>query len=300
MGIDRVDLTAISPTTVVEGESAAVQAGSAPTSVQANCCGVFWSGDKQLYVVSTAAGQHVSFPVSLPATGSYDLTADLTKASNYGQLTLSVDGTRTGPVFDGYAGAARTAVQDFGTLNLTAGTHTVTFTITGKNASSSGHKMGLDRLLLADLGVAPTVEAESTPLNTARDYNLSAVSQANCCGVFWSGDHQELLSPASTATTSAYEAAFTLSVPASGSYDLSALMTRGSNYGETWFSLDGADIGGMLEGYSGSVNVTTEDFGSVYLTAGQHTLIVATAYHNPASTGGLSGIDAFRLTEAAS
>ena len=70
----------------------------------------------------------------------------MTKAPDYGIVTLAVDQTPLGPPFDGYNASAVTVNPsvDFGTVQLTAGQHQLTFTATGKNAASAKEETSQD------------------------------------------------------------------------------------------------------------------------------------------------------------
>jgi len=116
---------------------------------QGNCCGAQWSNDAQLWFRSDAAGDSMTLAFEVPKDGSYGMSAVATKAGDYGIHTLSVDGQTVGEPFDGYnAGGVTTARSDYGTVELSEGRHTLTLTITGKNASANGFLAGLDLLEL--------------------------------------------------------------------------------------------------------------------------------------------------------
>ena len=76
------------------------------------------------------------------------MTTVQTLAPDYGITTLAVDGTAVGTPIDGYhAGSvAVTPVTDDGQLQLAAGQHKLTLTVTGKNSASTNYLAGLDYL----------------------------------------------------------------------------------------------------------------------------------------------------------
>lgn len=62
--------------------------------------------------------------------------------------------------FDGYASqTSRSEYTSFGSVQLSPGTHTITFTVTSKNGASSGYKMGLDSFVLSPSGCQREAEA---------------------------------------------------------------------------------------------------------------------------------------------
>jgi predicted phage tail protein len=118
----------------------------APVSSQGDCCNVSWSGGAQLWFQPTAAGKHVTVAFTVGTAGTYDITAVQTKARDYGINTIAIDGAVTGPTIDAYNNpdVIITAPIDYGTHQLGAGRHTLTLTVTGKNADAIGFLAGLD------------------------------------------------------------------------------------------------------------------------------------------------------------
>lgn len=120
---------------------------TAPAQVQTNCCGIAWSGGAQLWIRPTAAGQHITLAFTVPETGTYDLSAVQTKAGDYGINTLAIDGTQLGNPFDAYnPGVVLAPPTDYGTVNLAAGRHTLTVSVSNRNPSSTGYLAGIDYL----------------------------------------------------------------------------------------------------------------------------------------------------------
>ncbi|TDE09671.1 DUF2961 domain-containing protein [Jiangella asiatica] len=134
----------------VEGESLlpAVSA-TAPIEAQGNCCGVSWSGGAQLWFRADSADDAAVLSFDVPTAGTYDASAVLTQAADYGVVRLSVDGGLVGAAFDGYNDGVRVADPvSLGSLTLSAGQHELALTLTGRNASATGFLVGLDQLLL--------------------------------------------------------------------------------------------------------------------------------------------------------
>jgi hypothetical protein len=120
----------------------------APVQSQGNCCNVQWSGGAQLWFQPTSAGKHVTVAFDVPTAGTYDVTAVQTKARDYGINTIAIDGTLAGTTVDAYNNPDVVVTQpiDYGTHQLSAGRHTLTLTVTGKNADSIGYLAGIDYL----------------------------------------------------------------------------------------------------------------------------------------------------------
>jgi len=134
----------------IEGESlVATATGTAPVVVQGNCCGVIWSGNAQLWFQASKVGDYMVLTINVPTAGTHDLSAVMTKARDYGIVSLAVDGSQLGQSFDGYNFPNVTvATVDYGSVPLSAGAHQLTFTLVGKNASSINYFVGIDYLLL--------------------------------------------------------------------------------------------------------------------------------------------------------
>jgi len=152
---DRVSAT--SGTTLrLEGESLLpAVAADAPVEAQGNCCGVDWSGDRQLWFHGGQEGDAVTLRFEVPQDGTYDVSAAMTQAVDYGIAQVSIDGQDVGPRVDGYrAKGVGVATQDLGAVELDAGEHELTLTAVGKADAATGHMIGLDTLDLTLQGGA--------------------------------------------------------------------------------------------------------------------------------------------------
>ncbi|HEY2674211.1 MAG TPA: DUF2961 domain-containing protein [Rugosimonospora sp.] len=138
----------------VEGESMVPALSStAPVVVQTACCGVTWSGGAQLWFKGAKAGDTATMRFTVPTTGRYDLSSVMTKAGDYGIVGTAVDGAAIGAAFDGYSPTVVLAPPvDEGQLDLAAGAHTLTLTLSGKNAAATNYLVGLDYLSLHLVG----------------------------------------------------------------------------------------------------------------------------------------------------
>ncbi|MFW6599950.1 heparinase II/III domain-containing protein [Propionibacteriaceae bacterium Y2011] len=119
---------------------------------------------------AAAAGESITFAFDVADADSYDLDLQVFHAGSYGRYEISVDEAVVGEHdFHGTGG-----VQDFytvGRLQLSAGRHTIGFRGLGRNADSTGYKLGLVNLSLLD-------EAARTARDTAEPPELANPSQA--------------------------------------------------------------------------------------------------------------------------
>lgn len=134
----------------IEGESLlpAVTA-TAPVEAQGECCGANWSAGKQLWFRGAKAGDLVTVNFDVPVTGTFGVSAVLTRAADYGIAQFAVDGKDLGQPVDNYQPAGvGTVTRELGTIELTAGQHSLTMAATAKNAAALSYMIGLDVLAL--------------------------------------------------------------------------------------------------------------------------------------------------------
>ncbi len=133
----------------IEAESLLPATGeTAPAVRQGNCCGISWSGGAQLWFQSGAANASFTVSFEVPKAGRYKMSAIVTRAIDYGIFTASVDGNPVGQPYDAYSPMLQVQPASYGELELAAGKHTLTITVTGKNPESRWFLAGLDLLEL--------------------------------------------------------------------------------------------------------------------------------------------------------
>lgn len=146
-----------------------------------------------------AAGDSAVFQFNIPQQGVYELGASLMTATNYGIYNLTLDkgwSSETPLVrgFDAYNARNSVKFQRFGIVSDGAGTarvlhkglHTITLTVTGKNAASGGHMAGIDVLRIAPV---PTCTVDNTTgclnntaISTLTEGATPAVTRADADG----------------------------------------------------------------------------------------------------------------------
>lgn len=260
---------------------------------QNNCCAVSWSGGTQLSFNATAAGQSAMLTFPVTATGDYQLGLAITKATNYGIVSFTLDGTSIGGSFDGYAKKVYNTHLPLGTRKLAAGTHTLTITTTGTNPASvlTRHVVGVDYLTLtqttrfqAERLVATQPAGQNVPL-------APETSTGTGPGPF---SEREQLRFAATEAGQSFDLAF--AVPLEADYALGAAFSSWDRYGRLRIAVDGVPLlntdATPLDGYAAGAGRTSyQPLGGAHLTAGTHTLTVTVVDKNPASSGYHAGID---------
>jgi hypothetical protein len=145
------------PASATTGGALAIEAESLlpPSSTdmlverQGNCCGLQWSGGAQLWLRPDAPNRFATLAFDVPRGGTYDLSAVLTQAADYGTLAFELDGQRLGDPIDGYSPTVRTTdLLPVGRVALGAGAHALTLRVARRNPASSGFLAGVDLLEL--------------------------------------------------------------------------------------------------------------------------------------------------------
>lgn len=98
---------------------------------------------------SNAVNDQVSYTINITEPGTYDIAVRTKKYSTRGQFQLAIDGVNQGSVQDQYAASAVWQDYYLGAKTFTTtGNKVFKFTVTGKNASSSGYDLVVDTITL--------------------------------------------------------------------------------------------------------------------------------------------------------
>ncbi|MFC0216296.1 fibronectin type III domain-containing protein [Paenibacillus chartarius] len=137
---------------------------------------------------SNAANDYVEYQLNVPETGNYLVKVKYKYGYNRSINQLSVNGTPLGAPIDNYDPIAKYIERDLGVVNLSSLSNKLRFTVTGKNAASTGYLITLDSIKLvkqtaADT-TAPTAPANLTaPSKTDTTVNLSWTASTDNVGV---------------------------------------------------------------------------------------------------------------------
>jgi hypothetical protein len=157
IGNGKVYVPGLSNRVSVYGLTSSTEAESAPVTFTAGRTErVFADGNMSngngVILESHAAGDFISFTINVPTTGLYGIRPRHKPNNNRGIWQLSVDGVNQGGTFDGFSSGVQYVEVDCGTKQLSAGSHTFRFQITGKNGASSDFWIALDYIKLARRG----------------------------------------------------------------------------------------------------------------------------------------------------
>ncbi len=110
-----------------------------------------WSGGAQLWWTGGKPNQKLTLAVPIKEAGKYTLYGALTMARDYGVVSITLDGKPVTSTFDGFntPKVIHTGEKDWGTHDLTAGDHELTFTLAPPNPDALPLNMvGLDYVRL--------------------------------------------------------------------------------------------------------------------------------------------------------
>lgn len=134
---------------VIEGEGLRVVERTGGSShVQARP-DLKWSSDCQLWWMDAKPGDKLVLEFPVGKAGRYQLLGNLTKAADYGIVTIAVNDTAP-QEFDRYNKDVKNDDVDLGTYDFQPGNQRLTVTLTGTNpAAEPRHMFGVDYLKLA-------------------------------------------------------------------------------------------------------------------------------------------------------
>lgn len=102
-----------------------------------------WSGGTHLWWIEAREGARLTMPLRSPRAGTFELVGYFTRASNYGDVRVSVNGRALAPIVRGYAPTVQpTGPVSFGRVPLRRGVNDVVLEIVGKDPRSQGYSEG--------------------------------------------------------------------------------------------------------------------------------------------------------------
>lgn len=239
---------------------------------------------------STSTGNWVEFNINVPASGTYSVNFGYKKNTARGTTQLKIDGINQGGTVDQYAGTPSYTSSNLGNVVLAAGTHKFRFTVTGKNASSSSYAFTVDYVELSPQSVStlPTRYQGETTSVTTGGVSTSTASDTSASG----SSYFQTVSPTNTGDWME----FTVSVPATGTYNIDFGYKKNTGRGTVQLKVDGVNQGGVVDQYSGVAAFSAADLGNVNLSAGSHKLRFSVTGKNASSSSYAFTVDYMDLT----
>jgi putative heme-binding domain-containing protein len=137
----------------IEGEAIKVlekSGGDAGAQAMGNFKLGRWSGNSHLWWTGAKPDDKLVLSVNVPQAGKYEVFVALTKAIDYGIVTLAIDNGKPSPPLDMFNdGVVNSPPISLGVHELSAGEHKLVVTIVGANAKAvKNHMFGLDYVVL--------------------------------------------------------------------------------------------------------------------------------------------------------
>ena len=137
---------------VIEGESLRASARATSGSISSQGMTAFngqWSDEEQLWWQPARAGERLTLTLNAPTAGEYELVGYFTRADDYGDARLIVNGRPLAQIARGYATAVSpTGPVSFGRVPMRAGANEVVVEVAGKDPLSKGFLIGVDGFVL--------------------------------------------------------------------------------------------------------------------------------------------------------
>ena len=106
-----------------------------------------WSGNAQLFWSGGAVGAVLDLLVDVPAAATYAVELYMTRAPDYADLKIEVDGKPSPVLFSGYTPTVMAPnPMQVGKFSLQQGSRKVSFMIRGKYQQSTGYFVGIDQI----------------------------------------------------------------------------------------------------------------------------------------------------------
>jgi len=133
----------------IEGESLKVVEKTGGTAEIQDVDTFRWSGDKQLWWIDGKPGDRLVLEVPVAEAGTYRVSANLTKARDYGEVRLTLNDQPTEKTFDRFNPQVAHDLLDLGQFKLEKGPNRLVVEIVGAHPDAiKRHMFGLDYLKL--------------------------------------------------------------------------------------------------------------------------------------------------------
>ncbi len=278
-----------------------------------------WSGGKQL-LANARVGALVRFILLVEKAGTYAFNLYATRAPDFGQVQVRLDGKPLGEPLDLYAATVLpTGAISLGSVELDAGAHDLAFSVIGKNPASKDYKFALDSYTLIAPG-SPAVQIAppaATPLTSAppsptasatgnvpgatefETLTIKDKTDMECevlngtAGIQWSGGKRL----SCTGKQIGASVRFTLPIERTGRYLLNLYTGKAPNGAQVQVTWDGQAWEAPLDFYAASLIPSGRlAVGMVDLSAGPHDLGFRVVGKNGGSAGFGLILDALTLT----
>jgi hypothetical protein len=137
---------------IIEAESLLSTARATEGPVDAQDMGGFvgdWSDLSQLWWRPGKSGARLTLTLNAPEARDYEIVGYFTRAEDYGDVQIRVNGAALGPLVRGYnAGVVPTGPTSLGRAPMKAGANEIVVEVVGKDPRSKGYLVGIDGFVL--------------------------------------------------------------------------------------------------------------------------------------------------------
>ena len=148
--------------TVIEGR--ALMDGAATNMAELSLqAGQPWTGEGQLFINGRGEGSSVEVRFFVTEAGAHRAVVPVTHSYDFGMYRVLLDGKPLGEAVDFYSKNVDVQEIVIAEAGLAPGAHTLTFECVGKNAASTGYKLGVDSVRLRHRTGAKRVPLGATP-----------------------------------------------------------------------------------------------------------------------------------------
>ena len=173
---------------LVRAGKASTNAGTVSSQAMAGF-GAGWSGNAQLFWGGGQPGAVLDLIIEVTTPAKYGVELHMTRAPDYAQLQIQVDGKAAATAFDGYApNVVPSGAIHIGGFDLSAGSHKLSFLITGKHPNSSGFLVGIDRVRLTTTTVASASQTSTGATSSSDAINATRLGLRTRLEI-WNGIH---------------------------------------------------------------------------------------------------------------
>ncbi|MBB6635232.1 alpha-galactosidase [Cohnella thailandensis] len=244
------------------------------------------SGGSLAYGNPGGVGGWVQYAVNVPEPGTYNVKVRVKKHPDRGIAQLYVDGVAVGSPVDQYQSSPAFVTVDLGNVTVaSSGSKAFRFQSTGKNAASSQYTLATDLITLTRQPTSLEAESLTTTVSSGDSSANSADSAASGGSLNYSGFNAV-----------GDWVQYAVSVPAPGTYSLSARVKKHPDRGTAQLYVDGTpqsypiDLYSPVQGYE-IVSLGTITFGS----AGNKAFKFQIAGKDPGSNSYTLAFDNLRL-----
>ena len=229
-------------------------------------------------------GDYIEYTFTVPEEGTYYVQTRYKDGPSKGIFETAVDGVVLGSNIDEYGAGTNFINANHGAFDFSAGEHTIRYTVNGKSSQSSGYILVFDKITLSSL----KYEAENSVIGHSPNATLSVIEST--------GASNGKLSRMDTDAAGEY-VDYYIYVPAEGTYTIQVRYKDGPAKGECKLSLQGTEIGGIIDQFGAGTNYIYDSVGSYTFTdPGIYTIRFTVSGKNEQSAGMALTFDYFELS----